>query len=149
MLMEVVLALAIFVASMVVIGRMVASGVRGAVQGRLQSQAVLRCQSKLAEIVSGLTPMRATQETAFPDDSTWKWSLALTPSSQENLYLAEVNVSHEARDPAAQVSFKLRRMVRDPQLFVSALEAQQQAAQAAASSSSSTSSSSASAGGGS
>ena len=48
-LFEVLLALAIFAVSLAAIGQMMSNGLRGAVQARLQSQAVLRCQAKLAE----------------------------------------------------------------------------------------------------
>lgn len=122
-LFEVLLALAIFVGSMAAISQIISGGLRGAVQGRLQSLAVIRCQSKLSELVAGSIPFQATGATPFADDVAWSWSLTLQPTQQADLHLVEVTVTHESQNPAGRASFTLRRMLRDPQLYVDAIEA--------------------------
>ena len=139
-LFEVMLALAIFAISLAAIGQMMSSGVRGAVQARLQSQAVLRCQSRLAEVTGGVLPFQNVNKMAFADDPAWLWSLTVTPATQTNLYTLELTVEHPSQDVSGEVSFTLRRMARDPQIATAALLEQQ--AQAASSTNSSTSGSS-------
>jgi Tfp pilus assembly protein PilV len=138
-LFEVIVALAIFMGSIAAIGQLVATGVRGAVQARLQSQAVIRCESKMGEIVSGVLPLRsASANVPFPDDSSWNWSMAVAPGPHEGLYIVEVTVAHPSGTAAGNQSFALRRLVRDPQVALDAY-AQQQADAANSASSSTTS----------
>jgi general secretion pathway protein I len=113
-LFEVLIALAIFVCSMAAIGQLVSSGVRAAVQARLQSQAVLRAETKMAEVVAGITSLHGASGT-FSDDTNWIWAAASTQSQHEGLYLVEVTVSHAGTTTSAKQSFTLRRLVRDPQ----------------------------------
>jgi len=114
-LFEILVALAIFVCSMAAIGQLVSSGVRAAVQARLQSQAVLRAETKMAEAVAGITSLHGASGT-FPDDTSWSWSVASTQSQHEGLFLVEVTVAHAGVTTSARQSFVLRRLVRDPQI---------------------------------
>jgi len=115
-LFEVIIALAIFVCSIAAIGQLVSSGVRAAVQARLQSQAVLRAESKMAEVVAGITGLHGGSSGTFTDEQTWSWSVAATQSQHEGLYLVEVTVAHAGVTTAAKQSFTLRRLIRDPQI---------------------------------
>jgi hypothetical protein len=145
-LFEVVIALTVFACSMAAIGHLISTGVRGAIRSRLESQAVMRCESKIAEVVAGITPLQNVGATAYPDDQTWHWSLAVSASSQHlSLYLVEVTATHPSTSTAGNISFTLRRLVRDPQLEMLAYEKALET-QAASQSSSSTSSSSSSSG---
>jgi prepilin-type N-terminal cleavage/methylation domain-containing protein len=145
-LFEVIVALAIFMGSIAAIGQLVATGVRGAVQARLQSQAVIRCESKMGEIVSGVLSLRsASANVPFPDDSSWNWTVAVASGPHDGLYIVEVTVSHPSGTVAGNQSFALRRLVRDPQLALDAYAKQQ--ADAANSASSSTSSGTGTSGG--
>jgi len=137
-LLEVVIALAIFVGSMAAIGQLVATGVQSALRSRLQTQAVFRCESKLAEVIAGITPLQSSGETAYPDDSAWTWSVALQPGPYDGLYLVDVTTSHHLAGGGATTSFSLQRLVRDPQLFIDAMLAEQQAAAASGTSTSGT-----------
>ena len=138
-LFEVLLALAIFAVSLAAIGQMMSNGLRGAVQARLQSQAVLRCQAKLAEVVAGATPLQAASNVAFADDKAWHWSLVVNPATQANLYVAEVTVARAGENAVGTVSFTLKRMVRDPSVATNAL-LEEQSTSSTTSSTSSTSS---------
>jgi type II secretion system protein I len=114
-LFEILVALAIFVCSMAAIGQLVSSGVRAAVQARLQSQAVLRAETKMAEAVAGITSLHGASGT-FTDDTNWNWAVASTQSQHEGLFLVEVTVAHAGVTTSARQSFVLRRLVRDPQI---------------------------------
>ena len=140
-LFEVIISLTIFVCSMAVIGHLISSGVRGALRSRLESQAILRCESKLAEIVAGITPLQNSNGVAFPDDQSWHWSVAVSAGQHPSLYLVEVTAAHPSTKTAGNISYSLRRLVRDPQLEMLAYE-KQLAAQASQSSSTSSSSTS-------
>lgn len=134
-LFEVVIALAIFVGSMAAIGQLVASGVRGALRARLQTQAILRSESKMAELVAGITPLQAANQVPFPDNPSWTWSAALAPTSTADLYQVEVTAAHAAGGNLGDVSFSLSRLVRNPQAFLEAMQnAEEQAAEAASAS---------------
>lgn len=113
-LFEVVIALVIFVASAAVIGQLISSGVRGAVRSRLESQAVLRCESKLAEITAGVISMQAASDMPFTDDSAWTWSAAIQSGPHPDLYLVQVKVSHPSSSQMGDLSYTLSRLVRDP-----------------------------------
>ena len=52
-LFEVVIALTIFACSMGAIGHLISTGVRAAVRSRLESQAIMRSESKMAEVAAG------------------------------------------------------------------------------------------------
>jgi general secretion pathway protein I len=127
-LFEVLISLAIFLGSLAIIAQLVDTGVRGAVRARLQSQAIIRCESKLAEVVSGAIPFQQTGETPFPDDPAWRWSVALLPGPYPDLYIIEVTTTHHVGNDPQGVSFALQRMIRDPQVFLDAMIAQEQAA---------------------
>jgi general secretion pathway protein I len=114
-LFEVLLSLAIFVMAMAAIGQLVSNGMRGAVRARLETQAVLRCESKLAEVLAGIEPMQAVNNVTFADDPGWNWSLAIAAGPTEDLLDLEVLVQHPASTGAGQMSFALRRLVRDPE----------------------------------
>lgn len=136
-LFEVVIALAIFVASIAAIGQLVSSGVRGAVRSRLQTHAVLRCQSKMAEVVAGITPLQSVSDTPFPDDSSWTSSVSIQPGPHQDLYLVSVVVSHFSSGQLSELSYSLTRLVRDPNVSLQMVQ-DEQAKQKAANQGSST-----------
>jgi hypothetical protein len=134
-LFEVIVALAIFVGSIAAIGQLISTGVRGAVQARLQSQAVLRAETIMGEAVAGLVSVHG-QTGVFPDDQSWHWSVTTTASAHEGLYLVEVVVTHAAGTSIGRQSYSVRRLVRDPQIALDAYKKQQEEAAANASNSS-------------
>ncbi len=115
-LYEVVLALGIFAAAMVALGQSVSTGSRAAIESRLQTQAIMRCQSKLAELISGMEPMQAVSEASFVEGGKeWSWSLDVTDGPHPDLVLLEVTVHYHA---GADVDYSIRRIVRDPELLL-------------------------------
>ena len=119
-LFEVVLALAIFLLAFAAVGQIVQNGSRASVDGQLQNDAVLRAQSKLAEIIAGVEPMSAMQGQAFEDDADWTWSLTMGDGPHVDLVLLTVMVEHIGGNGETDASFSINRLVRDPQLFIDA-----------------------------
>lgn len=148
-LFEILIALAIFAMSAAVIGQLISSGSRGAVRAQLESEAVLRCESKLGEIVAGATSLQTTSQVPFTDDSAWTWSCSIAAGPHQDLYLVQVTVSHPSSGQLSDHSYTLSRLVRDPNVTKQMLtdqQAKQQTSQSSSSSSSSTGSSSSSGG---
>ena len=142
-LFEVVLAMAIFVGSFAAISQILRTGSTAAVRARLQSEAALRCDGKMNEVLAGIIPLETTSEEAFPDDPAWNWTLALLDSGVLNLWRLELTVRRAGQNPQSTVETTIVRFYRDPQALADAA-----AAAAAAASSTSESSTSSSLGGG-
>jgi hypothetical protein len=117
-LFELLLALAIFLTSLAALAQLLDSGARAAAQSQLQTEAILRCESKLGELVAGITPIKEVSNQAFDDDPSWSWRLTLTDGPWPNLQLAELQVSHTGQSSLGNSSYTLRRYVRDSSLFV-------------------------------
>jgi general secretion pathway protein I len=139
-LFEVLIALAIFVTSAAVIGQLISSGVRAAVRSRLETQAVLRCESKMAEVVSGYAMLQSVTGTPFTDDSSWTWSTSIEAGPQPDLYLVSVKVSHPSTGQLDDLSFTLSRLVRDPTATTEMMKEKQATQQSSQSSSTSSTS---------
>ncbi|NOX57031.1 MAG: hypothetical protein GXP27_21850 [Planctomycetes bacterium] len=116
-LLEVILALGIFLGSIAVLSQLISTGVRAAVQARWQTQAILRCESKMEEIVAGIEPLQDVSEAGFEDDEedAWRWSLTVAPGAEENLYELTVTVWRLGNegDESNQVSYTLTRYYFD------------------------------------
>ena len=117
-LFELLLALAIFLASLAALAQLLASGSRAAAQSKLQTEAILRCESKLGELVSGIEPIQSASKGSFDDDSRWSWQVTAADGPWPNLQLIELQVFHTGQSSLSSTSYTLRRYVRDPQLFV-------------------------------
>lgn len=113
-LFEILISLVIFAASAAAIGQLISSGVRGAVRSKLESQAVLRCESKLAEFIAGAVAIQSVSDLPFTDDSDWRWSSSIQAGPHPNLYLVQVKVSHPSNSRMGDFSYALARLVRDP-----------------------------------
>lgn len=122
-LFEVMLSLTIFVGSMAALTQLVHNGMRGAVRSRLQTEAIFRCQSKLAEVIAGVEPFESAGSEPFEDDDTWSWTLEMGETDETDLYLLDLTVDHASSNNIGAVSFRLTRLLRDPQLAQDAFEA--------------------------
>jgi len=116
-LFEVLLALAIFLASLAALAHLIAAGTRAAVQGRLQTQAIVRCKSKLAEVVAGAETLETVSNVSFGDDQRWSWSLTVEQGPWPELKTVQVTVAHIGGNSLGNTSYALHSFVRDPRLF--------------------------------
>ena len=67
-LFEVVLSLTIFVGAATALSQLSTNGTTAAVQARLETQAILRCESKLAELASAIEPLEDLADEPFLDE---------------------------------------------------------------------------------
>jgi prepilin-type N-terminal cleavage/methylation domain-containing protein len=113
-LLEVILAMAIFLMSAAAIGNLLFIGSQRALEAQLQAQGLERCQSKMSEVIIGSVPVTNSQTNQpFDDDSNWVWSMDSTAQDAANLYLVKITVSRQNTDaPVLEVS--LSQMVFDP-----------------------------------
>lgn len=142
-LLEVVLALAIFFGAMAALAQLTWNGTRAALQARFKAQAVIRCETKLAELVSGVEPLQSQSNIPFTDDSAWTWSAMISPGSYPELVMIDVSVRRTGSNSLGNTEYGISRWMRDPEVMI---EDASLAAEAAASSSSSSSSTSSSSG---
>ena len=119
-LLEVLLSLGLFLGALAALSQLWYGGVRASVQARLATQAILRCESKLNEVVAGAVPLQSTTDTPFEDDSTWTWSLQVLPGPRANVLLLIVNVSHPGQGGLSASGHQLSRLLRDPQVWIDA-----------------------------
>lgn len=111
-LLEVVLALAIFMMAMAAIHRLMTTGARASSNASLQTESLLRCESLLAEIVAGRVASETTTETVFVDDPAWSWQSdvesvsrtdALTSQQVTLSGLRSLSVTVRRRNPVDEV----------------------------------------------
>jgi len=74
-LLEIVLAIGIFLAATSGILRLTSIGAKASTNARLQSEALMRCESRLAEILAGRAAAKTTDESVFVDDAGWSWQV--------------------------------------------------------------------------
>lgn len=121
-ILEVLLSVAIFLGAMTAIGSLLTTGADSAIQAKLHTEAVIRCESKLAEAVSGVIELDAVSDKAFPDDTEpgWSWSLAVDSGPHADLLALEVTVTHETTAGFVDAQYTLNRLVRDPNVYLDA-----------------------------
>jgi general secretion pathway protein I len=131
-LLEIILALTIFFGAMAALSQLSWSGSRSAIQARLKTQAIIRCEAKLAEVLAGAESLQPKTNVAFPDDPKWTYSVSIGESQFPDLLAVQVMVAHSGGSSLANVQFTLNRWMRDPSIFLDAAEKQQAEADAAA-----------------
>lgn len=123
-LLEIILALTIFFGAMAALSQLTWNGSRATVQARLKTQAIIRCEAKLAEVVVGAEPLQPKTRVPFPDNEQWLYSINVADSQYPDLLQVQVQVSHTGNTSLSRVEFSLSRWMRDPSLFQDAAEVQ-------------------------
>jgi general secretion pathway protein I len=121
-LLEVILALAILAASLAVLGQLIQIGMTHARQAEDMTQAVILCESIMAEIVCGYRP--PTDESQVPCDDDANFLFSVVNEETDLLGLIKVTVVVE-RDPSSVVDpakCDLARLVVDPDYVASLSE---------------------------
>ena len=114
-LFEVVLAVGIFMMSLAMLSQAITTGGRAAVQARLQTHAVLHCESILAELVAGARPLQAGSAQPLDEAGAgWTWSLELLPGPYADLQEALVRVEYAGPQGNVTTSCELNRYLREP-----------------------------------
>lgn len=125
-LIEVLLAMAILMLSLVAIAQLVGMGSDRSLDARFTMKGLRLAQSKMAEIEAGMYPFNESDmKGEFEgDDSAWKWSCdaQLDDSGATNLYRVELRVWREVRGTEFEV--RLGQLMIDPQTMGSAAQAE-------------------------
>lgn len=140
-LLEVLVALAIFLFSIVALHQALNIGTSNAVDMQQHMQAAQLAQSKMAEVYVGAVPMSSQADTPFDEDPDYTWSLDAAQNTTANLWNVTVTVTR-TRGDGSKIETKLSQMILDPSIRGTSYDA---AATATLSPASSTSSSSGSA----
>lgn len=119
-LLEIVLSLAIFFGGVTALSQLAWNGSRAAMQARYKTQATIRCQAKLSEVLAGAEAMQSQSGIPFLDDSNWTWSEVVTSGGFPNLVQIDITVSHQGPTKMSNVSVTLRRWTRPLTLFAQA-----------------------------
>ena len=112
-LLEVLVALAIFLIGLIGIGQLVTFSGDQALDVQQEGQAALLCQSKLAEVLAGVVPLESQTDVAFEEDPNWQWSVTAEAHTVANLWRVEVKVSRQRPDNS-RVECYLSQLVFDP-----------------------------------
>ena len=121
-LLEVLLSVAIFLGALTAIMQLLNSGQQSEVSARLKTEAALRCDAKMAEIISGIEEAVSSEDQKFPDDEigNWRWSAEVGSGDVTSLLRITVTVEHLPDGKTPNAAFTLTRYMRDPQLFIDA-----------------------------
>jgi general secretion pathway protein I len=141
-LLEVLVALTIFLFGIIAIGQLITLGSDRALEVQFQAQAVQLCQAKMAEVIAGAVPLSSQADAKFDEDPDWSWSLEAEQDSNSSLlWNVKVTVTHPRPD-GSKMEASLSQMVLDPSQRGSATDAALTASASANSPDSSSSSSS-------
>ncbi len=121
-LLEVILALAILAGAMAALGEVSRLALRNAAAARDLARAQLLAESKMSEILSGVSSPSAVENTAFqssdyaldPGEPAWLYSISSESTDEDGLISVRVTVTRQM--PAGQhpVKFSLVHWVPDP-----------------------------------
>jgi general secretion pathway protein I len=114
-LLEVLVALTIFLMAFVVLGRLIVSGGDLAADAQWQNQAAQLCESQMEKVAAGLVPLVPQSGVPMEEAPEWQWSLSAQQTSVPNVWQVKVEVKHPG-SARSQISFSLSQMILDPQL---------------------------------
>jgi general secretion pathway protein I len=112
-LLEVVIALAIFLIALVPIWHLVTLGGEQALDVAHQAQASMLCQAKLDCVKVGAEPLNSSGTVDIGRDLTWNYTIESSPGEVENLYMVKVTVKVDRAD-GKTIEASLIQMVLDP-----------------------------------
>lgn len=139
-LLEVLVALAIFLFSIVALHQALNIGTNNAIDTQQLQQASQLAQSKIAEVYAGVVPLSSTPDTPFDEDPDYTWSIDAQQSTLTNLWNVTLTVKR-TRGDGSKLETTLSQMIIDPSLRGTSYDSAATAAAAAAGSGSSSSTS--------
>lgn len=117
-LYEVMVSMAILLPALTVLGQAIVNGGRAAVQAQFQTEAVLRADSLMSELIAGAQPLSANSGSLFPDSAVgWTWSLEINDGPYPGLLELDVTVVHQDSSGRINATANLTRLLRDPQVI--------------------------------
>ena len=118
-LVEILLALAIFIMSLAAIGLLINIGSDHGTEARLHSTGARLAQSKLAEIEAGVVALTEPGGSFDGADASWQWTLTAEPYSP-TLYFVTVTVTRDINGRTFELS--VSQYLLDPAIKGSATE---------------------------
>ncbi len=113
-LLEVLVAMAIFLFSVIGIAHVIGQAGDRAVDVQRQSQAIQICQAKMAEVIAGAIPLSSQSDVSLDEDPDWHWSLDAQQGSVPGLWNVNIKVSRPG--PGGNIETSLSQLVMDPSL---------------------------------
>ena len=121
-ILEVLVSVMVFLVAFGTLSEVLSLSARHGLEATHRQQAVLICQSKLAEVGVGAIPLSSQPETSLEEDPAWMWSIQCEQSGQvTGLWNVTVRVTRANREPT-QVECVLNQMVLDPSLRGSTMD---------------------------
>ncbi|MDY3552019.1 prepilin-type N-terminal cleavage/methylation domain-containing protein [Gemmata sp. JC717] len=125
-LIEVLLALAILLLSIIAIGRLVDVGTDHGNAARASTRGSRLAQSKMAEVEAGVVALTGEASGAFDgDDAAWNYTVTPEAAGPPNLYTVTVKVSRTIDGKSFELV--LTQMIFDPTMTGSAAQAERPA----------------------
>jgi type II secretion system protein I len=112
-LLEVLVAMAIFLFSVIAIAHVIGQAGDRAIDVQRQSQAIQICHAKMAEVIAGAIPMSSQSDTPLEEDPDWHWSLDAQQGSVAGLWNVNIKVSRQGPN---KIETSLSQLVLDPSL---------------------------------
>lgn len=113
-LLEVIIALSIFVLSVMAIFQLVHGASDLALRLQMEARASQLCQAKMAEIVAGVIPLQSQSGESMDEDPAWEWSMVCEPRTDlPALWTVTVRVEREGPG-GRQIEARLTQFVLDP-----------------------------------
>lgn len=116
-LLEILVSTAILVGSVTAIMQVLTVGHNSRMKAVLDAEAILRCESKMGELLAGVLAMTSSGAEPFEDNSNWAWTANVSDQGSTSLLQVEVVVEHTPSSGPANSSWSLTRYVRDPSIF--------------------------------
>ena len=121
-LLEVILALATLAGSVVVLGEVSRLALCNAASARDLARAQMLCESKMAEVVSGIEPASPIDKAKFDesieaaavDDPRWVYSIDTQTPNEDGLIAVKVTVTKDIPEGQHPPNFSLTRWMPDP-----------------------------------
>jgi len=122
-LLEVLVAVAIFLLALGGISHLVSSAGNRALEVNLRNQEARLCQSKMAEVASGILPLNSQNDTPFDEDPDFHWSVTADTTQIANLWTVTVKVTRESPGGGPPIETTLTQMIIDPSVVGSTQDA--------------------------
>ncbi len=112
-LLEVLVAMAIFLFSVIAIAHVIGQAGDRAIDVQRQSQAIQICQAKMAEVIAGAIPLSSQSDVPLDEDPDWHWSLDAQQGSVTGLWNVSIKASYQGPN---KIETSLSQLMLDPSL---------------------------------
>ncbi|MFO0944692.1 MAG: prepilin-type N-terminal cleavage/methylation domain-containing protein [Planctomycetota bacterium] len=112
-LLEVLVALAIFVGSVAALSRLVLLGVENAEYSRWQAEAMMIAECRLAELQSGILTVNSVGTYPSTEAVGWQWTMSATSEALTGLYRVQFEIKNISGGPGDGFFLRVHRLYFD------------------------------------